>query len=78
MGWTGSIHSPPHNLGVRGTPLILTKSSRIRDGRERIRPQDLRIWGSRHHLEVGEAWLTMSRRRRQVVGEEPLPVGEGA
>jgi hypothetical protein len=75
-GRTGSIHSPPHDLSVRGTSQILKKSGRIRDGRKRIRSQGRRILGIRHHLEVGEARLTMSQRRGRGVGEESLPVRE--
>jgi hypothetical protein len=79
VGRTGSIHSPPpHDLDVGGTTQILRKSGQIRDGRGRIHPQGRRLWGIRHHLEVREARLTMSRQRGQGVGEEPLPVGEGA
>jgi hypothetical protein len=77
-GRMGSIHSPPHDLSVRGTSQILTKSGRIHDGRKRIRSQGRRILGIRHHLEVGEARLTMSQRRGRGVGEEPLPVRERA
>jgi hypothetical protein len=80
-GWAGRAAftpPPPHDLDVGGTTQILRKSGQIRDGRGRIHPQGRRLWGIRHHLEVREARLTMSRQRGQGVGEEPLPVGEGA
>jgi hypothetical protein len=77
VGRTGSIH-PPHDLGVGGRTQILTRTGRVRDSRGRIYLQGRRIWGIRHHLEVREALLTMSRWWWRGVGEEPLPVREGA